>query len=183
MIYKIFRNCHFSWPLFRPAIFNTPLLKTCGVDVIFNRSCTYDFGDNPKQGDTNKLFGYSQGYHHRNSVRVGWRWNVAEQKMHICYYAYENGKNIHDGLFADICGINLGQRVFISLKSEFISKQLLQDTVEIFDYESKALLGKYTKVRQVKYRMWQLSYYLTPYFGGTMRAPQTMTINLNWYKN
>lgn len=68
--------------------------KAIGLKFKFNSSCVYITDDKNNQNDWNKLFGYSRGIHHFNSVRVGWRWNPSKQKIEIAEYYYINGERI-----------------------------------------------------------------------------------------
>ena len=46
--------------------------RKMSCEVSFTESCRYNVGKD--QSDINKLFGFSVGMHHKNSVRVGWRY-------------------------------------------------------------------------------------------------------------
>lgn len=40
--------------------------------------------------DHNKLFGWSQGWHHKNSIRVSWVPNKEVGKIDLYFYSYQN---------------------------------------------------------------------------------------------
>lgn len=43
------------------------------------------------QSDINKLFGFSYGMHHKQSDRIGWRYNPDSDDISLFLYTYENG--------------------------------------------------------------------------------------------
>ena len=45
--------------------------------------------------DVNKLFGMSYGFHHKNSARFGWRWDLEKNLVEILGYTYVNGVRSH----------------------------------------------------------------------------------------
>lgn len=183
MRYTIFKGCHYSWPLFK---FGLNILGRSNewqgaiVSITFNETNVYDFGDNPKQGDTNKLFGFSQGFHQTNSARVGWRYDKKDNKIHICYYAYENGKNIINGLWKDVCAVELNSTYVIKLSTVRLDSNTVTDSLKVLKDSTFEVIGEYVKTRNVKQKV-RIGYYLTPYFGGTMRAPHKMKIDMKWY--
>lgn len=65
------------------------------VEVMFTDSCRYLTSDSRNQEDWNKLIGYSRGFHHKNSVRVGWRWNHEKEVIELAEYRYINGKRTY----------------------------------------------------------------------------------------
>jgi hypothetical protein len=70
MSYRIKKNNHYSGFHFRPILGNMKLSFEC----ILDETCTYNLGD-VDQYDINKLIGLSYGYHHINSIRLGWNYN------------------------------------------------------------------------------------------------------------
>ena len=170
-IFKIFKGYHYPFPLdfgglksivgiFRP--------KDCysfsGV-YKFDKSCEYSL-DGGDQSDVNKLVGISFGFHHKNSVRVGWRYK--DGVIEICYYAYQNSKRLPtivigtvdlDSLFT--LDINIGRR---SKNVEILLRaQNREPVIKTFVYELPS-------------NKTYLSYGLGIYFGGNRTAPHTMTI-------
>lgn len=81
------------------ALFN---LKSLFEGIIYwkptRMTLTFKFDESAKYSTTgedgddwNKLGGFSRGWHHQNSVRIGWRWNDAMGKVELCTYRYING--------------------------------------------------------------------------------------------
>jgi hypothetical protein len=84
--YTIKKGKHYS--LNFPKLFwNKEKMK---ITFKFDSSAIYNIpGDDMK--DWNKLFGFSRGLHHKNSVRLAWRWNNEISKIEITEYYYTNG--------------------------------------------------------------------------------------------
>lgn len=57
--------------------------------VTFDSNCMTLPGVASCDTDTNKLFGWSYGMHHTNSIRVGWR--VRDGRIRLMVYLYEKG--------------------------------------------------------------------------------------------
>lgn len=55
----------------------------------FDESAKYSI-EGADQQDWNKLTGFSRGYHKKNSIRIGWRWNQERGVLQICDYSYVN---------------------------------------------------------------------------------------------
>ena len=43
------------------------------------------------QSDWNKLMGLTTDRIHKNSIRIGWRWNPRTQRVELGFYGYLNG--------------------------------------------------------------------------------------------
>lgn len=190
MRYTIKKGCHYSWPLFKAKfdILHTDYRQYARAFIKFNKTNIYDFHGNPKQFDVNKLFGFSQGHHHNNSVRAGWYYNTDDCKIHICYYAYENGMNLENGLWKDICPVDLNKTYAVIITSERLKLEDCNnactsdvfDKIEIYDNDTDKLVGSYAHIRQDVNTNFKIGYYLTPYFGGTMKCPHDMYIDFKW---
>lgn len=76
--------------------------KAIELKFRFNSSCIYTTDENNNQNDWNKLFGYSRGFHHTNSVRIGWRWNPIKQKIEIAEYYYVDKRRVVIAINLDI---------------------------------------------------------------------------------
>ena len=61
------------------------------IRVYFFPNCTYQLSENYDQ--VNKLYGFSEGFHHWNSARTGWRC-VDGENIELLAYSYINGKRI-----------------------------------------------------------------------------------------
>lgn len=141
-------------------------------NVLFNNNCDYVFNDND-QYDINKLFGFSFGFHHKNSARFGWRWDVEKKNMEILAYVYRNSKrvkeweeNIH------ICNIGMLESSKMEIKVE---KGYYIFSVKKTNIESNIEYS--LKIKHGRKCFW--GYFLNPYFGGNKKAPHDMTIMLN----
>lgn len=64
--------------------------KRMEVKFRFDDSAVYQI-DSKNQSDWNKIFGFSRGFHHRNSIRLAWRWNQKISKVEIAEYRYTDG--------------------------------------------------------------------------------------------
>lgn len=67
-------------------------------------SCLYPILD-ADDYDLNKLYGFSYGYHHKNSIRIGWRPDERDdKKIQLHSYVYNKGKrtmNYIDSIITD----------------------------------------------------------------------------------
>lgn len=137
-------------------------------NVSFDNSCKYNFND-IDQYDINKLFGFSFGFHHKNSARFGWRWDVDKNKLEILAYIYRDGKRIKEWEEnIKICHLEPLENVEMKIKVE--------NGHYIFSVK-KLNLEYSLKIKHGKLRFW--GYYLNPYFGGNKKAPHDMIITLN----
>lgn len=127
-------------------------------EVTFDSSCLYKPLD--WENDYNKLFGWSYGFHHRNSVRVGWR--SSENSIELILYIYENGKLVP----MEEPGILVPTGVAIKMT---LLKRPLGYGLDIPGYGYIT----YRTHREIK-PTW--GYNLGLYFGGQGKAPHTMKI-------
>jgi hypothetical protein len=160
MIYEVIKGSHYFSPKKIKFFIGNKLKK----QIKFTKSCLYQ--DKPF---INKLFGFSRGYHHHNSVRFGWR-PTDHNKIELLAYMYINGKRIKEEeqdihlAFIDISNYynleinNLHNKVIFKIFD--IHNQLI--TIREFPFTSKFKLG----------------YHLNPYFGGKPKAPHNMYIHI-----
>ena len=67
---------------------------TIGYDFFINDTYEYLIGGGD-QMDWNKLYGWSFGMnHHKNSIRIVWRYNPKDKSVEFAPYAYIDGKRI-----------------------------------------------------------------------------------------
>lgn len=91
----IFKNFHrpFGLPAFLSNFgwIRKGKAKDIQYKVTFYENCAYDLGDED-QYDWNKLFGALFGILgiHRHSIRFGWRYSLAKQKVEICSIIYDS---------------------------------------------------------------------------------------------
>lgn len=160
---------HYSneWPL---SLWFCKQNKQIAKQVTFTSSCRYFIGED--QTDKNKLFGWSYGFHHKNSVRVGWFFNYQTSKIEVCLYVYTAGvlsksKTIeceintpyNITLSSDINGYNINYTLNVQ-KVQFLNEA---SNMESVSYNAVAKLPKW-------------GYKLTAYFGGNRTAPHDINI-------
>ena len=140
------------------------------------RSITYNFmfekdswfpAKDPDDFDINKLCGFSFGYHHKNSVRVGWTPMFSTPgNFTLYFYIYNNGEriyktfaNVKPGTEYDLTIYFDDDKVFFEMKSE--------KSPDITSTSEKFVLPGF-----------RLGYYLWPYFGGNKTAPKRISMFL-----
>lgn len=165
--YSINQNSHRSGYYFKPLIFNNEL----SFNVSFDDNCKYDLG-NVDQFDINKLIGISYGFHHNNSIRIGWRYNTKIDKIELLPYIYVNGKRLTEDTCPVILSISTNQRVYGMISHDFGSYRILLYTRDSGHIEYRFSTGD-TKLPSV-------GYVLFPYFGGNVKAPHKMTIDMEY---
>lgn len=128
--------------------------------VTFSKECLVLPGLNSCDRDINKLFGWSYGLHHNNSVRIGWRSELGG--IHLFAYMYMNGvrKVKHIG--------------FVNAASPFYAS---------IEYMSDQQAMKFYVGEAITIIPWSgcepcMGYELRPYYGGDCSAPATMTIEM-----
>lgn len=161
-VYKIRKGNHYSFHLPSPYF---GLKKNFVLKVLFNESCKYNLVD-VDQFDLNKLWGVSFGNHLKNSIRIGWRYNIKSDKIELGAYIHENGiigcrwiGELETGIKYDIDFdlTKVGFGVAISY------------TPAHFEY----------KEFDFNYPKTKIGYYLFPYFGGNKTAPHDIKIKLH----
>lgn len=170
MIFK--KNKHYCTP------FPWPLLYTVetGRDYItegyftFDESIRYDLGSD--QTDVNKLFGYSWGWHHKNSDRIGFRYNPFLDNVEIVLYSYVDGKRVPA---THIANVEIGQRIKIGLYIHIgswatVGKSGISRYINVV-IDENVILSKEYKGKDAG-----LGYTLGGYFGGNRRAPHQINI-------
>jgi len=142
--------------------------KRMAYDVLFTNSCLYETKDPKNQKDINKLFGFSFGLHHKNSVRFGWRDNGVG-KIDLMAYIYRNGKRINEwdeSIYIETVDVNTPYRMEISVGGGNFMFTVLRDSKIV-----GATIIKHGK-------LFPIGYHLNPYFGGDEKAPHDMDIEL-----
>lgn len=132
--------------------------------VRFHSNCQYEIGKD--QSDINKLLGFSLGMHHKNSIRVGWRWFCGE--LQLCSYIYENGVRLKEKVLCN-CDFNTDYRIYVYL--------YIKDGKYCLYYHVNSEL-KHSQQLATKVKKY-VSYPLSLYFGGNCKAPHDMTIDMN----
>ena len=151
MIIRKDTHAPFRWPR---LVTSSELAYT----ATFMPSCRYDIG--VEQADINKLFGVGYfPHHHRDSVRFGWRYDIASGMVEIMAYWYLNRVRQWQSLkFAAI-----GQRNTLVLRR--------------LGYCHELWVGPDRHIIDVPSR--PVGYWLGPYFGGNMTAPHDIELKLD----
>lgn len=155
MEYKINKGWHYSnafLPIFR-------INKVCGT-IKFLGDFEYYID---KQKDTNKLIGLSDSYHHhKNSIRLGWRWSKLMSKIEIMTILYSDSKRT----IQHFC--------------------FIEDQAKEYEFEIKILKDYYVVIFNKqnvfieRTSSWCLpSVVLKPYFGGTTKAPKEFKFDID----
>ena len=164
MIFKIKKNRHYSnrflYKLFN--LFNFD--KRIKFKVMFDESSFYDLGDKD-QADINKLFGFSDGFHHKNSVRFGWN-SVSKDSVAIYSYCYING--VRKTHFITTVNINQEYKMSIKETDKFYLFTIIDPEYNIV----QDMVEKGNTNNGFSYNLW-------PYFGGNKKAPHDIKISLN----
>lgn len=160
------KNTHYARPLqLLKKLLGIRVCKTrkMSCEVSFAESCRYDVGRD--QSDINKLFGFSLGMHHTNSMRFGWRYVPSVDAIEIVTYIYRKGERLKE---QHVNWVSLGKRVRYTI-------ELRKDgTVHFYAGErwsAGEIMGTQGKIF--------FSYPLSLYFGGNCTAPHDMLINYN----
>lgn len=155
--YKIKKGNHFSkW---FPCLFNKTKLE---FQVSFDESAEYHF-DDEDQHDINKLYGFSDcnWHHHKNSARIGWRWDEETNQVELLAYCYVNGKRI----FTPITKVEIYKWVDCSIE--------IKNGAYVFKIGDKQAFV----LRNCNRKRW-LCYKLYPYFGGNKKSPHEIKITI-----
>lgn len=146
------------------------------IRVYFFQNCEYQLSENYDQ--VNKLYGFSEGFHHWNSARIGWRC-VDGENIELLAYCYINGKRIIKPMIK--CKTNTW--VFCNIQnksSKYVFKALSPNNQSItVSVDKDKSFSFYSLFKLFIYRLF-------PYFGGKMPAPHDMnlyTIKLKTEKN
>jgi hypothetical protein len=59
--------------------------------AVFSANAAYTTQDPANQSDWNKLMGLTTNRIHKNSIRIGWRWNPATSRIELASYGYLDG--------------------------------------------------------------------------------------------
>lgn len=137
--------------------------KRFDLEVVFDDSCIYELDDAIDQLDINKLFGVSFGDHHKNSIRIGWNYNLSTKNIVIYYYVYEDGIR----MYSEIDRVELNTKIKLAI-------ELDTDNGDFTIHAPNCSCN-----RVYKYPDWLIGYYLNPYFGGNQVAPHEVVVKMN----
>lgn len=151
--------------LFIPVIIRKDKSYSITKYFKFGESAMYHFED-ADQYDVNKLFGFSLGLHHNNSVRFGWRPNEELSRVEIVGYEYLNKLRIPT---IPITEIQLDKWYKFTIKYNAILSQ-----IEYIVSDNEKQFGV---IHPITLRhKWNFGYRLYLYFGGNKKAPHDITI-------
>tara|TARA_R100001463_G_scaffold28613_4_gene65564 strand:- start:1826 stop:2431 length:606 start_codon:yes stop_codon:yes gene_type:complete len=85
--YTIKKGNHYSGKRFRPFFKKRKLI----VNIAFHKGCRYKGSDQLNE-QINKAVGFGELNHHKNSTRLGWRYNSFNDNIDLFNYEYINGK-------------------------------------------------------------------------------------------
>lgn len=132
----------------------------------FTETAIYHFYDDD-QHDVNKLFGFSFGWHHKNSVRFGWRPTDDLTKIEIVGYEYINKLRVST---IPICDVELNKWYKYELKY----KGGVFGQIEYHVTDGEKQFGTIHPI--VLRNKFNLGYRLFLYFGGNKKAPHDILI-------
>jgi len=132
----------------------------------FTETAIYRFYDED-QHDVNKLFGFSFGWHHKNSVRFGWRPTKDLTKIEIVGYEYINKLRVST---IPICDVELNKWYKYELKY----KGGVFGQIEYHVTDGEKQFGTIHPI--VLRNKFNLGYRLFLYFGGNKKAPHDILI-------
>lgn len=137
--------------------------KSIMCEVVFDESAAYKIPDADSL-DINKLIGIGSYLgHHKNSIRIGWRWSNKLNKIELFGYNYIGSERT----FFKIKDISIGQ-VF----SCYITVGNNQAIVSV-DEQSYLI----NNIDDSKYK---IRYILFPYFGGNKKSPHNINIYIKF---
>lgn len=167
---KIKKGRHYGHPFPIPMLlFGKSLNKR--VVVCFGESARYDLGDD--QSDINKLFGFSYGFHHNNSDRIGWRYIQKSDQVEILLYSYVDKKRIKRHIAYMDIGVAYDVKLSVELKYPGKNRRV---RVDIYNLESKEVPFIYITHFSYEQVWYYIKYTLGLYFGGNRKAPHNIII-------
>ena len=158
MIYKIYKNSHYSLPPLPIFICGNEINKTIVIskEAWFEKKTVDD-------EDINKLFGVSFGINgvHKNSFRIGWKPSKYKHNIDLYAYYYNNeGKHTSEFLTT----------IFTSYHYHMAIRWDTNNMFEV-DIDGENYFMKRLKIEQSK-----LKFFCRPYHGGQNRANRTYNI-------
>lgn len=133
------------------------------ANVRFQDSCRYNLAY-PDNLDINKLLGLSYLNIHKNSVRIGWRYELKTDDIKVFIYRYQDGKRILN----QICNVGINELIKINLSmNESIVSVKIDSTQGI----------KYIEL-PVQYNHTYFLYTTNLYFGGNQPSPSKIKIDI-----
>lgn len=160
MIFTIKKGKHNSNNILYKLINFFNFKKELTYKVTFSDNCLY-VDNTIDKFDINKLFGFSVGYHHKNSARFGW--NCQDGEITIFAYCYVNGERDYKKITTVKTNkeytfkiVNMGIYYFFQITDDSSSIEII-------------IVNEMTS--SIGYKLW-------PYFGGNNKVPHTMNIKM-----
>lgn len=126
--------------------------KSISGNIMYDSDMFYQID---KQGDTNKLIGLSDSYHHLiNSIRLGWRWNEMYGALEISTIVSNNSVS------------SIQHLCFVETLSEF-----KKFSIAIHKTQYIVMFDGIFKILPRTSKWYLPKYVLFPYFGGTTKSP------------
>lgn len=136
--------------------------KTLRFAVLFGEGCDYQ---DQSGGDINKLYGISYGFNnHKNSVRIGWRYNDNLKTIELFSYYYANGMRKYKFLTCVALYDELKYTIFKGVRDTMI--------IEIENEAGKIVAQE--EIEGIKTGWLRLKQF--PYYGGDTLPVQNMKI-------
>lgn len=166
MISTIHKNKHRAFPPAFGIFWNK---KSMHRIITFDATAKYDLDGTEDDEDINKLFGwgYMNGGHHQDSVRLGWNYNNTTGRVAIYAYCYIAGERKAKWL----CEI-LPHRAVLCMIDKIgnvYSFTICDARNTFYVYAGLDIPFEHNK---------KLSYRLGNYFGGNNKAPHKITIKI-----
>ncbi|TNF26527.1 MAG: hypothetical protein EP329_21175 [Deltaproteobacteria bacterium] len=139
--------------------------RTLHFQIRFDSSVRYATADPQNQHDWNKVMGFTTYLIHKNSIRLGWRYNPTTDLVELGYYGYlarQRGSKLLDaipiGAWADVeLGMDT-ERMYVTVNG--VTHEQSGD----MDLSSWLPIGTVALV--------------TAYFGGDEKAPQAIRVEV-----
>ncbi|MFW6219320.1 MAG: hypothetical protein ACOC33_00500 [bacterium] len=168
MIFKIKKGKHSS----SGFKFGFTFKKSIKFSVEFLKNSLYKFPQHYSDRlDVNKVFGFSTSfYHHYQSARLGWRCLDGEN-IQLFPYCYVNWKLQLEYLKEPLLEVKPNDNIICEIS----------DTGESYSFKIQNITRNITKIIKIeKKKDWfMFHYFLYPYFGGNLVAPNTMEIKIS----
>lgn len=169
MTLKIKKGNHYSYSYFFRRLFSFFNTSRC-FDFELYKNCWFEKIEEDDY-DVNKLLGYSYGYHHHNSIRLGWVPAHKENEFELYLYRYEKGVRQINYLMN--IGSNESYNVFFD--EDFKKNRLVVSIKKSNDKSSTQFLLRNFSHQYPKIRF---GYSLWFYFGGNKTAPRNMACSI-----
>ena len=141
--------------------------KSVSRKVTFGLNCVYDLEGEEDDLDVNKIFGLGYLWNKDDSARFGWNYNNITNRVDLFAYYHVNG--LRD--FTKICSVSVGLQYLMILNINDQSYSFSVASISTGDE-----IGNHIVIKTHK-KKW--SYNMGMYFGGTLKAPHDITIEIN----